>query len=718
MNSEQRGLRGDQLDVGEFPSSKAPSWRWWLLKFLGNADQLKWNYQKCCQKISESLVAAVFNAFLEAKLSVEVELGNPSVIDVLSRTLAVIGVTQMENLEEQFFHQTQQRAEENIFEYARRMGAIKTLALKERSNEYWVAICTSGLIEKCLRDVAEQPGIAASIGRELVPQDSLVSQLNVLWSKMHQVRLFDAEAQAHEERMPTDKENFSVAQSSGSLQKLTILSKEKQTRSVTDVDSSNATQRKNEETKSESIAHTNAAHVKRSISAWKASYWGGEDSDDECDDLTGDYGTAHRHPRQSDWCSYSSEEEWSDERDEIWSELDSDDDSYCPYELLTMEEALRQFDKDKKARLASGNHASLAAPEKGYKSMPIQETLRRENEAAEPSLVFNVGPGEAIVQRVWVEYNVEMTVQMNHIIWPERGWIESAVVRMNREAAAADIEQMSAETTTISSEGCPFILEVPMELSQRTDETWEVESGKCPIQEVECVSKPTEGLAGLRLECVKQGNQNMIYVQKTETERPSHGVQTFVVDNELQWDPRHSTRVVRTASQCVPDRNADLQLTEASGARLKRQIWTSLLWLMTALWVQINVLSDRGTSWSWNVLPRSSKGWFHALRRPSVYWERALSLRDDEDWMQHRQCLSSRGCCEAMNWRVRQPTPSNRVIEVGFDTKEILGLSRCSWILKVQTRKRVFSLSIWRTATQKWLWSWAKSLETIHVDKF
>ena len=39
----------------------------------------------------------------------------------------------------------------------------------------------------------------------------------------------------------------------------------------------------------------------------------------------------------------------------------------------------------------------------------------RKNETAEPSLVLNVRPGEAIVQRVWIEYDVEMTVQMNHI---------------------------------------------------------------------------------------------------------------------------------------------------------------------------------------------------------------------------------------------------------------------------------------------------------------
>ena len=111
-----------------------------------------------------------------------------------------------------------------------------------------------------------------------------------------------------------------------------------------------------------------------------------------------------------------------------------------------------------------------------------------------------------------------------------------------------------------------------------------------------------------KLECVKQGNQNRMHVQKTEAGRPSHGVQTFVVDDELQWDPRHSTQVARAASQCVPDRNAHIQLTGRSGARLKRQVWTSLLWLMTALWAQVNVLSDRGTSWAWNVIPRSSKG--------------------------------------------------------------------------------------------------------------
>ena len=85
---------------------------------------------------------------------------------------------------------------------------------------------------------------------------------------------------------------------------------------------------------------------------------------------------------------------------------------------------------------------------------------------------------------------------------------------------------MSTARTTLSSEGCSFILEVPMELSQRTDETWEIKSGKCPTQELECVCKPTEELAGLKLECVKKGNKNGMHAKKTEAKRPSHGVQT------------------------------------------------------------------------------------------------------------------------------------------------------------------------------------------------
>ena len=281
----------------------------------------------------------------------EVELGDSSVIDVLSRTLEVIGVSQIELFEERFLLELRQEKDENISDYARSVGAFKTLAQETFSDEHWAFNCLSGLNDECPRDVVKDHAKITLIVRELERQDCLEQQPNGLWAKMHQVRRRHTEPQA-QEITPTDK-NFSVAESSGSLQKLTILSKEKQTRSVADVDSSNAAQRKNEERKSESIAHTNAARVTRSKSAWKASYRGCEDSDEDCDDLVGEHeGTAHRQPQRSEWCSYSSDEEWSDEKDEIWSELDSDDDSYCPYQPLTLEEALRQIEVGKKTRLA------------------------------------------------------------------------------------------------------------------------------------------------------------------------------------------------------------------------------------------------------------------------------------------------------------------------------------------------------------------------------
>ena len=132
--------------------------------------------------------------------------------------------------------------------------------------------------------------------------------------------------------------------------------------------------------------------------------------------------------------------------------------------------------------------------------------------------------------------------------------------------------------------------EVGIELSRRTDETWEVESGKCTTQAVECDFKPTKELADLKLQCVKQDNQNCMYVQKAEAEMPSHGIQILFVEDEPQGDLEQSARVGRAASQSAPGHKVDIKLTNASRARLKRKSWFSFLWFMTALWVQVNVL--------------------------------------------------------------------------------------------------------------------------------
>ena len=109
-------------------------------------------------------------------------------------------------------------------------------------------------------------------------------------------------------------------------------------------------------------------------------------------------------------------------------------------------------------------------------------------------------------------------------------------------------------------------------------------------------------------------------------------------------------RVKRAALQRAPDHNANVKLTNASSrARLKRKVWTSLLWFRTALWPQLNVLFDHQKPW--NTLSRCSRGWHHALWPSYVNCGRGGSLMCEEDWVQHRPCLSSGSRCKATKWR-------------------------------------------------------------------
>ena len=129
----------------------------------------------------------------------------------------MIGVSQIELIEDCLLLELRQEKEENIADYARRVGAFKTLALETFSDEHWVCNCLSGLNDECLRDVVKDHVKITLIVRELERPDCLEQQPNEFWARMHRVRRRHTEPQAQEERMPTDKENFSVAQSSGSL---------------------------------------------------------------------------------------------------------------------------------------------------------------------------------------------------------------------------------------------------------------------------------------------------------------------------------------------------------------------------------------------------------------------------------------------------------------------------------------------------------------------
>ena len=129
----------------------------------------------------------MFKAYVEAKLFVEVESGDHCVIDILSRTLEVIGVFQIELFEKRFILQLRQRKREIISDYARRVSAFRTIALKKLSDEHWSTNCLSGLNDECLRDVVKDHAQFTLIVRELERQDWLEQQRNVLWAKLHQV---------------------------------------------------------------------------------------------------------------------------------------------------------------------------------------------------------------------------------------------------------------------------------------------------------------------------------------------------------------------------------------------------------------------------------------------------------------------------------------------------------------------------------------------------
>ena len=171
----------------------------------------------------------MFNACLEAKLSVEVELGDPSVSDVLSRLVEVVGNDQIETIEERFFFELRQRKQESLHNYARRVGVFKMLASKQFSAEHGASNCVSGLTDEYLRDIVKYPGQINVIVPELEHQEALEQELNRLWSKMHRVRLCGARAAIYDKAWlstSTDSEGVISDRSAEKVFRPTILTKE------------------------------------------------------------------------------------------------------------------------------------------------------------------------------------------------------------------------------------------------------------------------------------------------------------------------------------------------------------------------------------------------------------------------------------------------------------------------------------------------------------
>ena len=602
MNLDERDPWSDPVDVETFPSSEAPCWRWWLLKFLSTADQLKWNYQTCCQKLSECLRGAVFSAFLEAKLSDEVELEEPSVSDILSRTLQVIGVSQIERIEERFLLELRQKTEESLSDYARRVGALKTLALKNFSDEHWASNCLSGLKDECLRVVVKDHVQITLIVRELERQDCLEQQLDVLWAKIHRVRRRHAEPPAQEIRMPSDKTSSSVAQSSGIFQKFRLLSKEKPTRSVADVNRPNTAECINGEAQCKNIAHTNAGRVARSTTAWKASYWGCEDSDYDSGDPVGEQEViAHwQHPQRDIWSECSGDEEWSDEENgELWSKLDSDDDNHCPYEPLTLEEALTQIEDGRKARLTVGRSEDRILRTSRCYVMSSPAVAEWVADDMEYLPIFEVESGEIKVAAACLEYWIQLYDQRSPVLEVRDFKAKSVAVHLRKEAVY--IETKGMQVITEEANRAEMTLERCSTLALRPSAV-EVGMGQTPYQSAYHVGKLVSELSFVKVPRVHQSRQSWEWMIKFDQGGPLGEIRT-TARNQSQmkqqpWvlrDVKHALsrlkpEVLRVNGQDEPAR-VELQVANDTDISKRQQLPVSWWWWATWILMMARLLN-------------------------------------------------------------------------------------------------------------------------------
>ena len=124
--------------------------------------------------------------------------------------------------------------------------------------------------------------------------------------------------------------------------------------------------------------------------------------------------------------------------------------------------------------------------------------------------MLDVSSEVVTVYRVCVEYDLGKIIQFDLNDWLESGIIGSAVVRLNNEATVDDFELMSVERRTLSSEKRSFRLEIPAELPQDVTGTWEIEKRIAP-------PNPWR----MKKICAMRDSQNLVYVKKTETKKPS-----------------------------------------------------------------------------------------------------------------------------------------------------------------------------------------------------
>ena len=189
-------------------------------------------------------------------------------------------------------------------------------------------------------------------------------------------------------------------------------------------------------------------------------------------------GTEARQYLCSQTWSEHSDAEWSDdETEEIWRGLDSDGHSYCPYQPLTLEEALRQIEDGKKTRLTGkkSDNPTLHEPRCGGVSGSVfGEWINGGTESLRPAC--EVGSGKIRAASVCFERQIQLTdrkslvIKLNEIRTGRvagHSWKEAVTI----ETKAMAVDRVGANRAKMTPERRSSIMIQPSEV--------EVEVGRC-----------------------------------------------------------------------------------------------------------------------------------------------------------------------------------------------------------------------------------------------
>ena len=336
------------------------------------------------------------------------------------------------------------------------------------------------------------------------------------------------------------------------------------------------------------------------LDVWRGQYqrgkhWGGcEDSDDDSGDPVGEQEViAHwQHPQRDSWSECSGDEAWSDEENcELWSKLDSDDDYHCPYEPLTLEEALTQIEDRRKARHAVGwseDRISRTSRCYGKSSPAVAEWVADEMEYLP---IFEVESGEIKVAAACLEYWIQLYDQRSPVLGARDFKAKSVAVHLRKEAVY--IETKGMQVTTEEANRAEMTLESCSTLALRPSAV-EVGMGQTPHQSAYHVWKLVPELSFVKVPRVHQSRQSWESMIKFDQGGPLGEIRTTARNqSQMKQQPWVSRDMKHPLSRPKPellrvngqDEPARVELQVASDTDISKRQELPVSWWLCAAWI-------------------------------------------------------------------------------------------------------------------------------------